>query len=68
MARAKAPQLDAEVYTAQSTGVIKIDGKLHRYIEGRSYSRNHPVVRRLPERFAPLSLEFMDPPRGEVVA
>lgn len=52
MARADGPK----VYVARSTGVVKINGVIHRYIEGRTVPANSPLIKALPDRFALVDL------------
>ena len=55
MARMKEP----EVYVARSTGVVKVSGKIYRYIAGRTRVRaNHPLLRAMPDKFQPLALDY----------
>ena len=50
---------EAEVYVARSTGVVKIDGLIHRYIAGRTRIRaGHPLLRALPDAFMPMELDY----------
>lgn len=55
MARTKEP----EVYVARSTGVVKVKGKLYRYIAGvTKVPRGHPLLDVMPGKFAPLALDY----------
>lgn len=43
------------VYVAQSSGVFKIKGELHRYRVGQTFPAGHPLLRIRPSAFKPLS-------------
>lgn len=40
-----------KVYVATSSGVIKIKGQIHRYIQGHTVPGDSPLIKALPERF-----------------
>lgn len=47
------------VYVAISSGVVKIDGVIHRYTADQTRVRaDHPLRKRLPDRFKPLELDY----------
>lgn len=41
------------IYRALSSGILKIDGELYTYIQGRSYPGDHPLVVKYPQKFEP---------------
>lgn len=46
---------EAAFYVARSSGIVKIDGTLYRYFQGRTmFPAGHPVIAALPDRFTPL--------------
>lgn len=50
---------EADIYVANSSGVIRVDGVLHRYIRGRTRVRKgHALLRALPGRFDPLDVTY----------
>jgi hypothetical protein len=56
--RASRPLTD-DVYVATESGVVKVKGRIYRYIKGQTRVRaGHPLLRALPERFAPLQLDY----------
>lgn len=44
-----------DFYVALSSGVLKVDGKIERYFEGRTIvHRDSPLYRAMPGRFKPV--------------
>ena len=55
MPRKKEP----EIYVARSSGVVKIDGKLHTYYGGTTRVRaGHPLLKAAPGAFKPMELDY----------
>ena len=55
MAKKKGP----EIYVANSSGVVKIDGKLHNYYAGTTRVRaGHPLLKAAPGKFKPMELDY----------
>ena len=42
------------IYTATSSGVFKIRGKIYRYFRGQTFPADHPLIRVRPDSFEPL--------------
>ena len=42
------------IYTAVSSGVFKIRGKVYRYFRGQTFPADHPLLRVRPDAFEPL--------------
>lgn len=52
----------ADIYIAQSSGVVKIRNERVRYFAGRTKVRaGHPLLRARPDAFAPMALDFEVP-------
>ncbi len=50
---------EPEIYVARSSGVVKIDGKLHNYYGGTTRVRaGHPLLKAVPNGFEPLKLDY----------
>ena len=50
---------EAEIYVARSSGVVKIDGKLHNYYGGTTRVRaGHPLLKAAPGAFKPMELDY----------
>ena len=60
MARVKSPN-ELGPYTAVSSGVFKIKGKLYRYLRGQTFPADHPLLRVRPDAFEPLSFAKSEP-------
>lgn len=55
MPRTKEPT----IYVARSSGVLKVDGKVHTYYAGRTRVRaGHPLLKAIPDRFEPMKLDY----------
>jgi hypothetical protein len=58
MPRTKAPA-EPTVYVARSSGVVNIDGQIHRYVQGQTRVRaGHPLLKARPDKFVPLQLDY----------
>lgn len=50
---------EPEIYVARSSGVVKIDGKLHHYYAGSTRVRaGHPLLKKVPNGWKPLQLDY----------
>lgn len=50
---------EADIYVANSSGFIRVDGVVHRYIKGQTRVRaGHPLLRAAPKRFSPLEVTY----------
>ena len=50
---------EPEIYVATSSGVVKIDGKLHNYYGGTTRVRaGHPLLKAAPRAFKPMKLDY----------
>ena len=50
---------EADIYVATSSGVVKIDGKLHNYYGGTTRVRaGHPLLKAAPGKFKPMDLDY----------
>jgi hypothetical protein len=50
---------EPEIYVATSSGVMKIDGKLHNYYGGTTRVRaGHPLLKAAPGKFKPMELDY----------
>lgn len=57
MPRAKKP--DPVIFVARSSGVVMIDGQIHRYVQGQTRVRaGHPLLKARPDKFVPLKLDY----------
>ena len=50
---------EPEIYVARSSGIVKIDGQLHRYYGGTTRVRaGHPLLKAVPNGFVPMTLDY----------
>lgn len=50
---------DPEIFVATSSGVVKIDGRIHNYYGGTTRVRaGHPLLKALPGKFKPMKLDY----------
>ena len=48
-----------EIYVARSSGVVRIDGKLHNYYGGSTRVRaGHPLLKAAPNAFVLMQLDY----------
>ena len=55
------PRTKAEptVYVARSSGVVNINGVIHRYVQGQTRVRaGHPLLDARPDKFVPLKIDY----------
>ena len=63
--RSSKPDPEADIYVATASGVVKLKGQVYRYIAGRTKVRaGHPLLRAMPDRFAPLTVDYETVNRG----
>lgn len=49
-----AQPLDSSLLVASTSGIVKIKGRVYRYIQGQTKVRaDHPLVKTMPDRFVP---------------
>lgn len=61
-ARMKAITPAAEIYVARSSGVVKINGVIHRYIQRVTrVPAGHALLQAIPDKFEPLKLDYPKP-------
>lgn len=58
MARIAANIPKAEIYVARSSGVVKVNGTIHRYYRGLTrVPFGHALLKAIPDKFEPMRLE-----------
>lgn len=58
MPRSSKPS-EPRIFVARSSGVVKIDGIVHRYVQGQTRVRaGHPLLKARPDKFVPLRLDY----------
>jgi hypothetical protein len=51
-------EVPAEIFVARSSGVIKVNGVIHRYIRGLTrVPAGHALLKAIPDKFEPMRLE-----------
>ena len=58
MARIDPQVPKAEIFVARSSGVVKVNGTIHRYYRGLTrVPANHALLKAVPDKFEPMRLE-----------
>lgn len=53
------PRKEPTIFVARTSGVVKIKGKQHTFIAGRTRIRDgHPLLKAAPDHFIPMQLDY----------
>ena len=62
MAKVEKATPTPEIYVARSSGVVKINGVVHRYYRGLTrIPAGHALLRMVPDKFEPMRLDYVKP-------